>query len=80
MEGFRFDATTGAVTSVTNSPFTAMTGNFGMFDQSGAYLFIHTADTLSVAGVDSTTGALTSIGSSAPGGSLTTEWAVTDPH
>jgi Lactonase, 7-bladed beta-propeller len=82
MEGFTFDTTTGALTALASSPFTALTASAGTFDESGAYLFMHPVTSLTVAGVDTTTGALTSIGApiTNAGNPVTQSWAATDPH
>lgn len=80
MEGFQFNTTTGAVTPLASSPFTALTVTTGMFDQSGAYLFMHPDTTLTVASVDTTTGALTSIAAPITNVGLPGAWAVTDPN
>jgi len=39
MEGYELNASTGALTVLTNSPFTGVNLNAGKFDQSGLYLF-----------------------------------------
>lgn len=83
MEGFQFDNTTGALSPLAGiSPFTALTAPAGTFDQSGAYLFMHPGTTLSVASVDTTTGNLTSIGTTVTnaGNPVLESWAATDPH
>src|SRR5580658_2573865 len=87
VEGFQLNTTTGALTELTNSPFSGLaTGHWGQFDQSGAYLFVYssslvsgiTATQLGVLDV-SATGTLTQPISSA---TLVTPgyWAVTDPQ
>ena len=41
LEGYQLDTNSGALTAMTNSPFSNIgTGPWGQFDQSGAYLFI----------------------------------------
>jgi hypothetical protein len=81
MEGFQFNSTTGTLTPLANSPFTTLEVAAGIFDQSGAYLFMNPDSTLTVATVDTTTGALTSISSPIPDvGSVAGDWAVTDPQ
>jgi 6-phosphogluconolactonase len=80
MEGFQLDTTSGALTPLTISPFTSMTASDGMFDQSGAFLFLYSSSTLAVASVDSTTGALTSIGSPVTSVGPSTSWTATDPQ
>ncbi|MGA2099975.1 MAG: beta-propeller fold lactonase family protein [Candidatus Sulfotelmatobacter sp.] len=79
-EGFQFNTTTGALTEVTGSPFTALTAPAGQFDQSGLYLFMHPSTSLSVASVNTTTGALTSISSPITSIGSPVGWAVTDPN
>jgi 6-phosphogluconolactonase (cycloisomerase 2 family) len=39
MEGYELNASTGALTVLTNSPFTGVNLNAGQFDQSGKFLF-----------------------------------------
>jgi hypothetical protein len=39
-EGFTFDASTGTLTEMTNSPFTSALGAHGEFDQSGQFFFV----------------------------------------
>ncbi len=39
MEGYGFNASTGALTAISSSPFTGVNLNQGQFDQSGLYLF-----------------------------------------
>jgi 6-phosphogluconolactonase (cycloisomerase 2 family) len=82
MEGFQFNTTTGALSPLASSPFTAITAPAGTFDQSGAYLFMRPGTTLTAASVDTTTGALTSIGTpiTSAGNPVTGSWAATDPH
>ncbi len=80
MEGFQFNTTTGALTPLPTSPFAALTAPAGVFDQSGAYLFMHPGTTVTVASVDSSTGAVTSIGSPITGIGSPVGWAATDPH
>ena len=80
MEGFQLDTTSGALTALSSSPFTSLTASDGMFDQSGAFLFLYSSGSLSVASVDSTTGALTPVGSPVTNVGPSTDWAPTDPH
>jgi len=84
MEGFQFNSSTGQVTPLAGSisPFNALTAPAGTFDQSGAYLFMHPGTSLSVASVDTTTGALTGIGApiTGAGNPVAQSWAATDPH
>ena len=81
VEGFQLDTSSGQLTALAGSPFLGMVATAGMFDQSGAFLFLHPSDAIEVAAVDPTTGILTSIGSPVTGvGSSTEAWAVTDPH
>jgi 6-phosphogluconolactonase len=81
MEGFQFDNTTGKLTELSGSPFASFTGANGMFDQSGAYLFMNTLGSLSVANVNTTTGALTSTTTATvPNAGNNHDWAVTDPN
>ena len=79
-EGFQFNTTTGALTAVAGSPFTALTAPAGEFDQSGLYLFMHPGTSLSVASVNTNTGALTSISSPITNIGSPVGWAVTDPN
>lgn len=81
-EGFQFNNATGALSPLSSSPFTALTAPAGLFDQSGAYLFMHPGTTLTAASVNTTTGALTSIGTpiAAAGNPVAGGFAVTDPH
>lgn len=80
VEGFQLDTSSGQLTALAGSPFTGMMATAGFFDQSGAFLFLHPSDTIEVASVDATTGALTAIGSPVTGVGGTQAWAVTDPH
>ena len=80
MEGFQLNTTTGALTPLASSPFTAITAPAGVFDPSGAYLFMHPSTTLTAASVNTTTGALTSIGQPIPTAGNPVAWAATDPH
>jgi 6-phosphogluconolactonase (cycloisomerase 2 family) len=82
MEGFQFDPTTGALSALATSPFTSLTAPAGTFDQSGAYLFMHPGTSLSAASVNTTTGALSSIGTpiANAGNPVAQSWAATDPH
>jgi 6-phosphogluconolactonase len=80
-EGFQFDTSTGALTALGSSPFSTLTANAGVFDESGAFLFMHPGTNLTVASVDTTTGALTSISSPiADGNPVTGSWVATDPR
>lgn len=82
MEGFNFSA--GVLTPLAGSisPFTAITAPAGVFDQSGAFLFMHPGTSLTAASVDTTTGALSSIGTpiTNAGNPVAQSWAATDPH
>jgi 6-phosphogluconolactonase (cycloisomerase 2 family) len=82
MEGFQLNTTTGALSALGSSPFTALTAPAGTFDQSGAYLFMHPGTSLTVASVNTTTGALSSISSpiTAAGNPVAQSWAATDTH
>lgn len=82
MEGFQLNTTTGALTALATSPFTALTAPAGTFDQSGALLFMHPGTSLTAASVNTTTGALSSIGSpiTGAGNPVAGSWAATDPH
>jgi 6-phosphogluconolactonase (cycloisomerase 2 family) len=81
MEGFQFNTTSGQLTTLSGSPFTAFTPTDGRFDQSGNYLFLDTLGTLSVVGADTSTGALTStVTSTIPNAGGGLAWAVTDPN
>jgi Lactonase, 7-bladed beta-propeller len=79
-EGLQFDTTTGALKFLTGSPFASLTAPSGQFDQSGAYLFMHPGTSVSVASVNTTTGALTSIATPIANVGSPVGWAVTDPH
>lgn len=79
-EGYLINPTTGALTPLLGSPFTAVTATHGQFDQSGLFLFTQPNSALAVAGVNTTTGALTSIASPITGLGPSGEFAVTDPH
>jgi len=59
MEGYQLNSTTGALTSLPGSPFTAFPFANCQFEQSGAFLFCPSATGFSVLSVDSTTGGLT---------------------
>lgn len=63
IEGFQMDLTSGALTKLAGSPFTALpTASQCFFDQSGADLVCSsTSSTLFVLGASSTTGALTNV-------------------
>jgi 6-phosphogluconolactonase (cycloisomerase 2 family) len=87
VEGFQLNTTTGALTELTNSPFSGLaTGHWGQFDQSGDFLFVYSSSLVS--GITTTqlgvldvssTGQLTQPISSA---TLVTPgyWVVTDPQ
>jgi 6-phosphogluconolactonase (cycloisomerase 2 family) len=80
-EGYQINATTGALTAVAGSPFTAVIGTQGQFDQSGAYLFTQPTGEVAVAAVNTTTGALSVSSKPITGlGPSGGEFAVTDPH
>ena len=79
-EGLQFNPTTGALSFLAGSPFTALTAPSGQFDESGAYLFMHPGTSVSVASVNTTTGALTSIATPIANVGSGVGWAVTDPH
>jgi len=80
-EGYQINTTTGAVTAVAGSPFTAVVGTQGQFDQSGAYLFTQPSAEVAVAAVNTTTGALSVSSKPITGlGPSGGEFAVTDPH
>lgn len=80
-EVYQINTTTGGLTAVVGSPFTAVAATHGKFDQSGAYLFTLPTGDLAVASVNTTTGALSSIGKPITGlGPSGGEFAVTDPH
>jgi len=85
LEGFALSTTGGTptLTPLAGSPFTSLstTPADGYFDQSGAYLFVHTGSSIGVFNIDSSTGIPTEplspvgIGS----GAVIYPWAVTDP-
>ncbi len=79
MEGFQLNTTTGALTEVANSPFTSLTPYDGAFDQSGSFLFLHSIGSIAVSSVSTSTGALTSVGSSLSN-TGDVAWGVTDPQ
>jgi hypothetical protein len=80
MEGFQFNTTSGQLTALSGSPFTAFTPTDGRLDQSGDYLFLNSLGTLSVVGADASTGALTStVTTTIPNAGGGLGWAVTDP-
>jgi len=79
VEGFTLDST-GKLTELTSSPFTTMVANAGLIDDNGTYLFLHPGTSVSVQGINTTTGALTAIGQPITGIGGTEGWAVTDPH
>lgn len=60
IEGYQLNTSTGALTAVAGSPFTALTGQSGQFNQSGTYLFGLNATTLTAYQVPSS-GAITSL-------------------
>jgi len=59
LEGYKLDATSGALTSLTGSPFTAFPFANCQFEQTGAFAFCPSATGFSVLSVDSTSGGLT---------------------
>lgn len=60
VEGFQMDTTTGAITALSNSPFSNLPEAAQCkFEQTGAEMFCSTAAGLSVFNVDSSSGALT---------------------
>jgi hypothetical protein len=75
IEGYQLNISTGALTKVTGSPFTAFTGEDGVFDQSGAYLFGQDGNTITAYQVSSD-GTLTSFASILEGWG--TQIAITD--
>ena len=87
IEGFQLNATSGALTKITGSPFGGTgLGHWGQFDQSGAFLFVYSSSLVS--GVTATQLAVWDAGT---GGVLTQPispvtlvapgyWAVTDPQ
>jgi hypothetical protein len=79
-EGFAFSA--GLLTPLATSPFTPLTAPAGLFDQSGAYLFMRQGTSLVAASVDATSGALTASGSpiTNAGNPVAGSWAATDPN
>jgi 6-phosphogluconolactonase (cycloisomerase 2 family) len=79
-EGLQFDPTTGALKFLPGSPFTALTAPSGQFDQVGNNLFMHPGTSVSVASVNTTTGALTSIANPIANVGSGVGWAPTDPH
>lgn len=87
IEGFSLDSTTGALTTVSGSPFSGVSNGFwGQIDQSGVYLFVY-GGVVNNGSVTTSLGAL-NIGSGGvltqPTSSLTLAtsgfWAVTDPQ
>ncbi len=80
VEGYQFNTTTGAVTPVVGSPFTAVEATDGEFDQSGAFLFTHPGTTLAVSAVSSTTGELSSVAPPITNIGQASFFAVTDTH
>jgi 6-phosphogluconolactonase len=79
-EGLQFNPTTGALSFLAGSPFTTLTAPAGQFDQVGNYLFMHPGTSVSVASVNTTTGALTSIATPIANVGGGVGWAPTDPH
>jgi 6-phosphogluconolactonase (cycloisomerase 2 family) len=62
IEGFQMDLTSGALTKLSGSPFTALpTASQCFFDQSGANLVCDSSGKLVVLGASTTTGALTNV-------------------
>lgn len=76
-ECYQINTTSGALTPVAGSPFTAVSAPEGLFDQNGVYLFSDQGTTLSVASVNTATGALSSVASLTNVGSPSA-FAVTD--
>jgi hypothetical protein len=80
VEGYQLDATTGAVTAVSGSPFTATNDSlapWGNFDPSGAYLFFDSNNSF-VPYTVSSTGGITQL---VPTGTNSSGyWAVADPQ
>ena len=62
IEGYQLNTSTGALTAVVGSPFTALTGQTGQFDQAGTFLFGLNATTLTAYQVPSS-GTITSLAS-----------------
>jgi len=77
IEGYQLNPSTGALTAVVGSPFTALTGQTGQFVQSGTYLFGLNGLTLT-AYQGSSTGVLTSLATSASTLGFEPPTAVTD--
>lgn len=77
MEGFQLSST-GTLTELTGSPFTAFADGIGMFDQSGAYLITHPVAGLTALSVNTSTGALASVATVSIGSNF--GWAPTDPN
>jgi 6-phosphogluconolactonase (cycloisomerase 2 family) len=78
IEGYQLNASTGALTAVSGSPFSSLsTGIWGQFDQSGAFLFVYDSASSQLAPFEVSSGGvltqpippLTSVGG---------YWAVTD--
>lgn len=78
MEGFQFNSTNGALTALSVSPFTSFTPYDGRFDQAGDSLFLHSLNTIAATTIDTTTGALTSVGQPLSG-TGDVAWGVTQP-
>lgn len=80
VDGFQLNSSTGALTPITGSPFTALSFPYGgYFDQTGTYLFFHTTGAIGVWTVDSTTGVPTQLPTN-QGGVGNFPWKVTDPQ
>lgn len=81
IEGYQLNTSTGALTAISGSPFSSSTatGDWGKFDQSGAFLFAYDSATteMGVFAVGSN-GALTQPISTTA--FFLGSWAVTDPH
>ena len=79
-DGFQLDPTTGALTTLANSPFTNLSLQYGgYFDQSGKYIFVHSHGHIGVWTVDGVTGNLTELPTGVNGVG-DRPWTVTDPH
>jgi 6-phosphogluconolactonase (cycloisomerase 2 family) len=69
IEGFQMDLTSGALTKLSGSPFTALpTASQCFFDQSGAGMVCDSSGKLVALGASATTGALTNVATLASGG------------
>ncbi len=75
MEGFEINSTTGELTEING--LSSFAPSFGMFDQSGSYLFTHGVGEIGELGFSS--GSLTSNTNTLSTGS-NFAWAVTDTH